>query len=136
MHSTPSSPAAILAAAVIPLLLASATPAFALPRRSSVASGAVQANHQDVRSGLSRCCVGTILSNNTAARTLHIARQGGAGPLTLVWNSRSLFVKGTRTVTAAELTKGTPVTVWYRTPFLGERYATKIITERTARSSP
>jgi len=69
------------------------------------------------------------------ARILRIRRDGEATLLTLVWNSRTKCVEGTRIVTAAELTKGTQVTLWYRTPFFGERFATKIVIERRSVSS-
>ena len=66
------------------------------------------------------------------ARILRIQRDGEAVPLTIVWNKLTRFVEGSRFVSAAELKKGTPVTIWYRTPFFGERFATKIVIERSA----
>ena len=63
---------------------------------------------------------------------LRIQREGEAVPLTLVWNSQTRFIEGTRSVTAAEVTKGTAVTVSYHTPFFGKRFATKIVIERGA----
>jgi hypothetical protein len=72
----------------------------------------------------------TIQTVDQNACVLRVQRYGNAIPLTLAWNSRTIFVEGARVVTSATLTKGTPVKVWYRTPLFGKRFATKIVIER------
>jgi hypothetical protein len=73
-------------------------------------SGNIETIEQDGRTLRVQCCVGAIETVDREAHTLRIQRQGEAVPLTLVWNSQTRFLKGTRFVTAAELAKGTPVT--------------------------
>lgn len=82
------------------------------------------------RSPRAQVVMGTIETIDADARVLRIKPRGEAPPLTPVWNSRTRFVKGSRFVTAAELTKGAPVTVWYRTTVFGKRFATKVVMER------
>lgn len=82
------------------------------------------------RTPRSRVQHGVIEMIDRDARTLRVQLEGSALPLTLVWNSRTRFVGESRYVTAAELRQGNPVTVWYLTPFFGERFATKIGIER------
>ena len=60
---------------------------------------------------------------------LQLRLSGDAKPLTLVWNSRTQFVEGSRFVTAAGLRKNAPVMVSYRTPFFGKQFASKIVFE-------
>jgi hypothetical protein len=74
-----------------------------------------------------RVLSGKIEAIDRTARLLRVRGDFEAASLTLVWNDRTRFFEGSRIVTAAELTKGTSVVIWYGTPFFGERYATKIV---------
>ncbi len=123
-------PASTLCVALCAALIATCSHASARPPRPRVESGAIETIEQNGRILRVQCCSGTIETIDRDARILRIQRQGEAVPLTLVWNSQTRFVEGTRFVTAAALTKGTPVTVWYHTPFFGKRFATKIVIER------
>ena len=74
-----------------------------------------------------RLQIGTIEMIDRDARVLRLRCDDGTVSLTLRWDDRTRFVEGTRFVTAADLTKGTPVTLWDRSPLFGGRYATKIL---------
>ena len=130
MNTKSQIPATTLCAALCAALIATCSQASARPPQARVESGTIQTVEQDGRTLRVQCCIGAIETIDRDARILRIQRQGEAVPLTLVWNSRTRFVKGTRFVTAAELTNGAPVTVWYHTPFFGKRFATKIVIER------
>ncbi|MEQ1862168.1 MAG: hypothetical protein ABMA13_19805 [Chthoniobacteraceae bacterium] len=119
-----------LRAALCAALFATCSEASARPPRAQVESGTIETIQQNGRTLRVQCCIGTIETIDRDARILRIKPRGEAAPLTLVWNSRTHFVKGTRIVTAAELTKGASVTVWYHTPLFGKRFATKIVIER------
>ena len=127
MNTKAQIPAATLCAAFCAALIATCSQAFARPPQARVESGTIQTVEQDGRTLRVQCCIGTIEMIDRDARILRIQRHGEAVPLTLVWNSRTRFVKGTRFVTAAELTKGTPVTVWYHSPFFGKPFVTKVV---------
>lgn len=87
------------------------------------------------RTPRSRVQHGVIEMIDHDARTLRIQRDGEAVPLTIVWNRLTDFVEGSHFVTAANLTKGTPVTIWYLTPLFGKRFATKIVIDGLGRPS-
>jgi hypothetical protein len=74
-----------------------------------------------------RVLSGEIETIDQNARILRIRGGSEATPLTFVWNNRTRFLERDRVSASAELTKGASVTIWYGTPFFGERYATKII---------
>lgn len=122
----------VLCTALCAALIATCTQASARPPQPRAESGTIEKIGHDARTCRDQSCCGTIETIDYNARLLRIQRDGDAGPLTLVWNGRTSFVDGTRSVTAAELTRGTRVTVWYRTPFFGKRFATKIVIERGA----
>jgi hypothetical protein len=132
MNTTAKIPTTTLCAALCAALIATCSQASARPPRASAESGKIETIEQNGRTLRVQCCIGTIETIDRDARILRIKRQGEAVPLTLVWNSQTRFVEGTRFVTAAQLTKGTPVTAWYHTPFFGKRFATKIVIERSA----
>ena len=119
-------------AAFFAALIATSSETSARLPRARVESGTVETIEQNGRTLQVQCCVGTIERIDADARILRIKLGGEAPPLTLVWNSRTRFVKGSRFVTATELTKGASVTVWYHTPLFGKRFATKIVIERSA----
>ena len=132
MNTKAKIPANIICAALCAALIATCSQASARPPQARVESGTIQTVEQDGRILQDPCCSGTIATIDQNARILRVQRYGEAIPLTLVWNSRTIFVEGARVVTAAALTRGTPVKVWYRTPFFGKRFATKIVIERSA----
>jgi hypothetical protein len=72
-----------------------------------------------------RVANGSIEMIDWKTRTLRIKTD--VEPLTLVWNDRTLFTAGNRKATAGELARRTPVTVWYYTPWIGERFASRIM---------
>ena len=132
MNTKAQIPAITLCAALCAALIATCSQASARPPQPRVQSGTIETIERDARILRDPCCSGTIETVDQNARILRVQRQGEAVPLTLVWNSRTSFVEGTRLVTAAELTNGARVTVWYRTPFFGKPFATKIVIERSA----
>ena len=132
MNTKAKRPAHIHCAALCAALIATCSQASARSPQSRVQSGTIEAVGQDAHTRRDQCCGGTIETIDRDARMIRIQRDGEAVPLTLVWNSQTRFIEGTRFVTAAALTKGARVTVWYRTPFFGKRFATKIVIERSA----
>ena len=132
MNTEAQIPTSTLCAALCAALIATCPQASARPPQPRVESGTIETVDRDARILRDPCCSGTIETIDQNARILRVQRDGEAVPLTLGWNSRTIFVEGARFVTAAELAKGTPVTVWYRTPFFGKRFATKIVIERSA----
>jgi hypothetical protein len=75
----------------------------------------------------SRSESGVVESVDPATRVVHLRRSHRSGSLRLVWNSRTRFVAGEHFTSADRLRSGGGVQVWYRTPFFGERFATKIV---------
>ena len=112
--------AGTLRAALCAALIATCPEASARSPQPRVESGTVETIGQDSRTRRDQRCCGTIGTIDQNARMLRIQREGEAVPLTLVWNSQTRFIEGTRSVTAAEVTKGTAVTVSYHTPFFGK----------------
>ena len=121
-----------LCAALCAALIATCSQASARTPQPRSESGTIGTIGQDANTHRDKNCCGTIETIDPDARILRIHRDGEAVPLTLVWNSQTRFIEGTRFVTAAELTRGARVTVWYHTPFFGKRFATKIVIERGA----
>lgn len=71
--------------------------------------------------------------------TMHALRllpADGCERLTVVWDRRTRFVAGDRLSTASRLQPGGRADVSYRTPFFGERYATKIVLTDSAATRP
>ena len=122
----------LLSAALCAALIATCSQASARSPQPRVERGTIETIGQDSRSRRDERCCGTIGTIDQNARMLRIQREGEAVPLTLVWNSQTRFIEGTRSVTAAEVTKGAAVTVWYHTPFFGKRFAAKVVIERGA----
>jgi len=75
----------------------------------------------------SRSELGVIESVDPAPRVVHLRSSHRREPLRFVWNSRTRFVAGEHFTSADQLRSGGGVQVWYRTPFFGERFATKIV---------
>lgn len=95
--------AVLLAAAVFP-----AMPAAAHTVRSRPASGTVEALD-----------VGT--------RTVKFAPTDGKAPTELALTTQTKFVHNWRFAPAAELKSGTQAVVYYRTPFFGRPFVTKVV---------
>ena len=125
-------PRGALCTALCAILMATCAMASARSPQPSTASGTIGSVGPEARTFRDKCCCGTVEMINPDARLLRIRLPDGAAPLELFWNSQTRFIEGDRFVTAAELTKGATVTVWYHTPFFGKRFATKIVIERTA----
>lgn len=70
---------------------------------------------------------GTIQSIDIGTRRLTVNPAGEAKPLTLIWNSQTRFLQDWGFTNVERLKQGTQVTVYYRSPFFGERFATKIV---------
>jgi hypothetical protein len=70
---------------------------------------------------------GTIETINIGTRRLTINPAREAKPLTLVWNSQTRFLQDWRFTTVERLKQGTQITVYYHSPFFGDRFATKIV---------
>lgn len=121
-----------LLAAFCAAFIATCSHASARSPQPRVESGTIETVGPHGRVIRSECCFGTVETIDQDARSLRIRRDGEALPLTLVWNRSTSFIEGTRFVTAAELTKGARVTVWYHTPFFGKPFATKIVIDRSA----
>jgi hypothetical protein len=70
---------------------------------------------------------GTIQSIDIGTRRLTVNPAREAKPLTLIWNSQTRFLQDWRFTTVEQLKQGTRVTVYYHSPFFGDRFATKIV---------
>jgi hypothetical protein len=70
---------------------------------------------------------GTIQSIDIGTRRLTVNPTRGTKPLTLIWNSQTWFLRDWRFTNVERLKQGTRVTVYYRSPFFGDRFATKIV---------
>lgn len=70
---------------------------------------------------------GTIQAIDLRTRRLAIKVERDAKQLALVWGSSTSFIEGSHFTTVDRLQRGMQVTVYYRSPFFGERYATKIL---------
>ena len=92
---------------------------------------ATTAPQASARSHRARVQQGIIQTIDRDALLLRFQPTGQPEVLTIAWNSRTSFVKDTLSVTAAELRKGSLVTISYHTPFFGERFASKVVIERT-----
>ena len=104
-------------------------PAFTLGKFILILSSALLATSAEVSAKHPRPRVanGSIEVIDWTTRTLRIKTDTDPGSLTLVWNDRTLFTAGNRKASAAELARRKPVTVWYYTPWIGERFASRII---------
>ena len=70
---------------------------------------------------------GTIQSIEIGTHRLTVIPARAAKPLTLIWNSQTRFLQDWRFTNVERLKQGTRVTVYYHSPFFGDRFATKII---------
>jgi hypothetical protein len=69
---------------------------------------------------------GTIQSIDFQTRRLTVNPARDVKPLTLVWNSSTQFLQDSHFTTIERLKPGMQITVYYHSPFFGDRFATKI----------
>ena len=69
---------------------------------------------------------GTIQSIDFQTRRLTVNPARDVKPLTLVWNSWTQFLQDSHVTTVERLKRGMQITVYYHSPFFGDRFATKI----------
>lgn len=100
--------------------------------QASVEQGIVESVASQSRHRREECCSGTIKTFDENSRVIVIQRRGETVPLTLKWNNKTKFLERNGFVTPGKLKNGALVTVWYRTPFFGKRFATKIVIEHSA----
>ena len=72
-----------------------------------------------------RQCVVQTIEPDSRAMTLRCGKD--AEPLELVWTKHTQFVKNWRFTGSAQLKPGLPVTVYFRWPFFGKKFATKVV---------
>ena len=104
----PLSSRKIISAALVAAALLSASDAFARPPRS-------------------RPLAATIESVSLETRTLTIAPAKGKGPSVLALTRQTRFIHNWKFTPASELKTGAHATVYYRTPFFGKPFVTKIV---------
>lgn len=69
----------------------------------------------------------TVESINLEARTLTIAPTTGNGPSVLALTRQTKFIHNWKFAPASELKKAAHATVYYRTPFFGKPFVTRIV---------
>lgn len=75
----------------------------------------------------SRPVEATVEAINLANRTLAIAPAKGKGPSVLALTRQTKFIHNWKFAPASELKTGAHATVYYRTPFFGKPFVTKIV---------
>lgn len=71
-----------------------------------------------------QCVIQTIEHD---ARTMTLRCGKDAKPLELVWTRQTKFLKDWRFADVAPLKQGHSVVVYYRTPFFGKKFATRVV---------
>ncbi|MDQ6632363.1 MAG: hypothetical protein M3Y82_11525 [Verrucomicrobiota bacterium] len=61
------------------------------------------------------------------AHALSLIYEQGRGPQKVIWNKKTDFVCNGKFVTDAKLKEGTRAIIYYRSPFFGKPFATKIV---------
>ena len=69
----------------------------------------------------------TIQSIDGRGRTLILAHPDRGRPQKLVWGRTTVFVHDSKIVAASELVEGVHCTVYYKVPFFGKPFLTKIV---------
>src|SRR3954464_11426792 len=108
-------------------LIASTCPASATTSQSRGESGTAQSVERNATPASDQRCVGTVWRVDQRGRVLRLQRDGAMLPMNLAWNSRTIFLAGGQSVTAARVNRGDIVTVWYHTPILGKPIASQIV---------
>lgn len=85
------------------------------------------APHAEAHSPRAREVAAIIETINYDKRTLILNYPQGRGPHEVVWNKGTTFLRNGKLVTAAELKERTPATIYYKSPFFGKPFATKIV---------
>lgn len=75
----------------------------------------------------SRPVEATVESVSFENRTLTIAPAKGKGPSVVVLTKQTKFIHNWKFAPASELQNGARATVYYRTPFFGKPFATRIV---------
>lgn len=75
----------------------------------------------------SRPACGVVESLDVATRTVRFVPRNGKAPTELALTSQTKFVHNWRFAPAAELKNGTRAVVYYRTPFFGRPFVTKVV---------
>lgn len=75
----------------------------------------------------SRPAPGAIETLDIVARTLTLSASRGKAPTELALTSRTKFIHDWRFASASELKPGTLAVVYYRTPFFGRPFVTKVV---------
>lgn len=79
------------------------------------------------RPPMSRQAVGRIESVDSSAQRFTFWRAANAGDLVLAWNRRTaIYLDGLKSTPAA-LKSGQSARVYYRTPFFGPRWASRVV---------
>ena len=72
-----------------------------------------------------RQCVIQTVEAHSRAMTLRCGKD--TQPLELVWKEDTWFLKNWQFTDSAQLKPGQAVTVYYRSPFFGKKYVTKVV---------
>lgn len=75
----------------------------------------------------SRPAPATIETMDTVACTVRLLPTHGKAPVELVLTRQTRFIRDWRFAPASELKPGTHAVVYYRTPFFGRPFATKVV---------
>src|SRR5689334_16133751 len=81
----------------------------------------------EARPPRAREALAVIQTLNYDKRTVSLDYPQGRGPCELIWNSHTQFLRDWKCVPATELKNGTRATVYYRSPFFGKPFVTKIV---------
>ena len=111
----PWKPGLIFFVAALLATFAGGSDAWARPPRPRIASGVIEAVEP-------------------SAGVLRLRLPNRCEPLVVTWDAHTRFFEEHRSVTASRVQAGMQVTLSYRTPFFGERYATKIVLKGRGRA--
>jgi len=75
----------------------------------------------------------TVRTIQAETRTLVVVSAKTMSPLQFVWNKSTSFIEDDHVVDAAALREGLRVKIYYRSPFFGKPYLTKVIWNSSAR---
>ena len=78
-------------------------------------------------SARSREISGVVQTVNTSKHLLTLKLYENKRPLAVAWTPHTEFLRGSKLVGIEKLQPGVPARIYYRSPFFGNRYATKVI---------
>lgn len=87
----------------------------------------LSANAANAHTVRSRLACGIVERLDLATRTAHFAPTHGKAPTELALTSQTQFVHNWHFAPADELKHGTRAVVYYRTPFFGKPFVTKVV---------